>query len=279
MTVLTTVARVNGQESFVQATDRGLAYGDGLFETVLCLNGHMPLLDRHLARLHRGAEVLGLAAPADDVWMEDIRAVLDHGDCPPRCTVKLILTRGAGGFGYLPADDLSPTRVVLRLGGQEEYRGTGLHCDLLSSSLGTNRRLAGVKHLNRLEQVLAAREMNNRGLDEGLMCNAYGFVIEAVSSNVLLVFGERVVTPKLDSAGVRGVMRDVLIDAMAGSRWPVVKDFVHRDVVAQADEIILCNSVRGVRRVRRMGDRFMEQTAMYERLASAARTALEVSNR
>lgn len=267
MTSQTPDTLVNGEaHNSVAVSDRGIAYGDGVFETMLCVKGDIPLLPRHLTRLNFACKALGLTSPGDETWKRDVHCVVDPDSIPDRCVIKLILTRGSGGIGYAPLGACKSTRIVQRLDYPEGEEGEGLNCDMLSTQLGSNRTLAGIKHLNRLDQVLAAREMRERNLQEGLVCNHYGFLIEAVSSNVILVFGDRVVTPKLDTAGVRGVMRDLLIDQMADSEWPIVKDFVHGDVVQKADEIILCNSVRGVRRVREFGGRRLTQRTVFDKL-------------
>ncbi len=262
---------INGEpRNVVDVTDRGLAYGDGVFETMLCVDARVPLLSRHLTRLEASCNTLGIGAPDTDQWVNDIDKLLGQGGAGGRTIVKLILTRGSGGTGYVPPSNNVATRVVQRLDFKENSSGDDLHCEVLKMQLGSNRQLAGIKHLNRLEQVLAARELSERNLQEGLLCNHHGFLIEAVSSNVFLVFGDKVVTPKLDTAGVRGVMRDYLIEKNLNAGSPIEKDYVFSSAIAQADEILLCNSVRGVRRVGRLGDRVLEQRSVYERLHKMA---------
>ncbi len=166
----------------------------------------------------------------------------------------------------MPATEGGTTRIVRRLDFKQAMHENDLYCDVLKTRLGSNRQLAGMKHLNRLEQVLAARELGERGLQEGLVCNEHGFLIEAVSSNVILVLGDKIVTPKLDTAGVRGVMRDYLIEQCEHTDYAIRKDFIFASVIGQADEILLCNSVRGVRRVARLGDRVFEARDVYNRM-------------
>ncbi len=252
--------------SLVEEADRGLAYGDGVFETMLAIDGRIPLLSRHLSRLKSSCDTLGIKAPEDHDWQSDISWLADQqrwGGCE---ILKLTVTRGVGGHGYMPATEGGTTRIVRRLDFKQAMHENDLYCDVLKTRLGSNRQLAGMKHLNRLEQVLAARELGERGLQEGLVCNEHGFLIEAVSSNVILVLGDKIVTPKLDTAGVRGVMRDYLIEQCEHTDYAIRKDFIFASVIGQADEILLCNSVRGVRRVARLGDRVFEARDVYNRM-------------
>ncbi len=267
---------INGQPAnVVSVTDRGLAYGDGAFETMLCIDGQIPLFHRHLARLGEACAALGIPPVSQDSWQEDVGALTKGAGGSDRCVIKLMVTRGSNGFGYAPPENVQVTRIVQRLACPQSASGDDLLCDVLDTRLGSNRQLAGIKHLNRLEQVLAADELGTRNLDEGLIRNQHGFLIEAVSSNIILVFENRVVTPKLDTAGVKGVMRDLLIEAATGSAHEIIKDYVHHDVVHQADEIILCNSVRGVRRAGRLGEKMLTRRVVYDYLNEIAMAAWE----
>lgn len=270
---------VNGKAGgSINAADRGIAYGDGVFETMLCVNGTVPLLQRHLTRLEYACKVLGLSEPSHNVWEQDFRTLMDGNSEVDRCVIKFILTRGSGGLGYAPASESEPSRIVQQLDFPAAGSDDDLKGDVLETLLGSNRQLAGIKHLNRLEQVLAAKEVQQRNLHEGLVCNQHGFLIEAVSSNVIVVFGDRVVTPKLDTAGVRGVMRDLLIEATRLTEQPIVKDYVHSDALNQADEIILCNSVRGVRRVGQLGAARLTRRTVFDTLSGIAANAFKGHN-
>ncbi|NNF15396.1 MAG: aminodeoxychorismate lyase [Gammaproteobacteria bacterium] len=257
---------VNGSAaSHVNIADRGLLYGDGVFETMAWTGHSIRYFDKHLARLERGCQVLGLPMPAKATLTKEIGLLPDLHE---PCIIKIILTRGTGGFGYTPAiPATTPTRIVQRLSTPERSAAdTELRCAVLAMTMGGNRPLAGIKHLNRLEQVLAAREVATRGLDEGIICNVDGFVMEAVSSNLLVVFGDRLVTPRLDAGGVHGILREVLIERAQARGITVRKEYVYVDTLAEADEIILCNSIRGVRAVKQLDDVIFAQRDYFHML-------------
>lgn len=236
----------------VPATDRGLNYGDGLFETLRLHRGRPWLLERHLARLRGGCVRLGLPYPGDAVLRADIdRLVKGQAD---DAVLRLVLTRGDGGRGYAPPVDAQGRRIV-SLHALPPVGPEGLTVGLCTTRLGSNVTLAGLKHLNRLEQVLAAAEVAAAGWDEGLMLDEAGLVIEATRHNVVYVRAGRVLTPSLPGAGVAGVMRQLVMETadalgIGGEAQPLRYDELH-----EVDELFLCNAVMGLRPVIRLGTR------------------------
>jgi 4-amino-4-deoxychorismate lyase len=204
------VALVNGlPQDMVSVFDRGLQYGDGLFETLRCEQGRVRWFDRHLARLAAGCARLGLPEPDGKLLLREAESLLDG--CP-RALVKLVLTRGvATARGYRPTGDEQATRILTRhpwpaAAGQEFRLG------LSPVRLACNPLLAGLKHLNRLEQVLAQRAAASAGVDEVLMCASDGEVISGSMSNLFLVQGGTLLTPPLLECGVAGVMRSLVLE-------------------------------------------------------------------
>lgn len=244
---------VNGRESArISVADRGLRYGDGLFETLGCFGGRCPLWSLHLERLERGCRSLDLPAPDPEALAAD-RDRLTDGN--PDCVLRIVWTRGAGGQGYAPSSKTEPTRVVQRLPLPADLRDqqeNGIPAIRCNTRLAWQPALAGLKHLNRLEQVLAAAECARAGVPEGVIRDTSGRVIEAVTGNLLLVIDDDLITPNLDACGVRGV----------GLTWLMNQGAVavdERDVdpadLDRADEILVINSVRGIRPVIRLGER------------------------
>ena len=226
--------------------DRGLEFGDGLFETIAVRDNRARLLARHLARLAEGCERLGLAAQdAAQLKAEITRAAR----IPGIGVLKLILTRGAGGRGYA-ADPVAPVRRWLAALSPRARPARnaidGVAVQTVVTRLAEQPLLAGLKHLNRLEQVLARRELVDPALGEGLMLDTSGRVVCGTMSNVYAVIDDRVVTPALGRAGVAGVVRAALLDAWRDDGVEVqVRDLLP-DELAAASEIFLSNALIGV---------------------------------
>ena len=229
--------------------DRGLAYGDGLFETIALIKQAPRHWSRHFARLQRGCLALHLECPAASVWHADLESIIGSSSATHQ-VLKLILTRGGGRRGYAPTAGVPPTRIVQLVPWPASLQNTrGLRVIECATPLGLNPALAGVKHLNRLEQVLAAREVALAGADEGLMCDGAGRVLEATRSNVFVVINQALHTPPLTAAGVLGVMREVVMECAAQHGLHVSEQTLTLDDVIQADELWLTNALCGVRPV------------------------------
>jgi len=238
---------VNGQISaFLPVTDRGLAYGDGVFETLAVFSGRPRWWQDHMDRLSLACERLSIRCPAQTILLSEVQNV-SAGQV--RCVVKIILTRGSSERGYGATRTAAPTRIVSAHAWPDNspYAGSGICTKILSIRLGLQPALGGMKHLNRLEQVLAATEVNARGVDDGLLLDAENFLISAVSSNIFLVSGERLLTPRLDRCGIRGVVRGRILKEFK-SRCELRR--ISTDMLSETDEIFLCNSIRGIVPVR-----------------------------
>ena len=247
---------VNATETnLVPAEDRGLAFGDGLFETMRLHGARVPLLERHLQRLQHGALRLRIALEIDELRAEISRFLSSSGT--DEGILKLIVTRGDGGRGYRVDAGNEARRILMqrplaRHPAQWWSEGVSIrHCD---TRLGSNPALAGMKHLNRLEQVLARLEWDDAQIAEGLMCDQKGRIVEGVSTNLFLVSGGRLLTPVIDHCGVAGVMRGFILDVVA-PELALNTEQVHceRALLGAAQEVFLCNAVIGVWPVRQLG--------------------------
>lgn len=217
--------------------DRGLAYGDGLFETMRVHAGRVPLWPRHRERLIRGAQRLTLSLPPMDVveaQVDDAIAGCDAG------VLKLLVTRGSGGRGYAPPDGPIPT-WMLALHPLPTMRARDLRLHWCVTTLAVQPALAGIKHCNRLEQVLARAECAQAGCDEGLMSSTAGDVVCATSANLLALRDGRWLTPPVDACGVAGVCRGWLLETglVEVARLTPTQ-------VETAGALALCNAVRGI---------------------------------
>ncbi|GAB3387633.1 aminodeoxychorismate lyase [Azotobacter armeniacus] len=229
--------------------DRGLAYGDGLFETIAVRRGQPLLLERHLARLAEGCTRLAIPGDLPLIRAELLAfsAVLGDG------VAKLLLTRGDGLRGYTVFQPLQPRRILLgsplpHYPPANAEQGVRLHpC---RTRLAEQPLLAGLKHLNRLEQVLARAEWQDAEHAEGLLRDLSGRVIEGVFSNLFLVKDGLLLTADLSRCGVAGVMRAEILAQAERTGIPVqVRDIAFAELLA-ADEVFLCNSLYGIWPVR-----------------------------
>ena len=241
--------RVDGQvRDQVSVLDRGLGYGDGLFETIRFVGSGAPLWPRHMQRLEEGCRRLGLPMPGPGVLLAEAREV-SHG--LDQAVVRITLTRGVGARGYRPPVRPQPTRIVAAFEPpppDQAAQTDGICVRLCATRLAPQPLLAGLKHLNRLEQVLARAEWDDPAIAEGLLCDVDGFVISATEANLFAVFGDTLATPALDRCGVAGVARAEVLAA-----WPHAQ--VRRIALAelrQADELFLSSSVRGILPVREL---------------------------
>jgi len=226
------------------ADDRGLHYGDGLFETMAVSGGKVRLLDLHLERLTRGAARLAIPLPDRDGLAAALaQAALEQDEG----VLKLIVTRGGGGRGYLPPESPSPSLILQRHPPVDTDGRDGVVVRLCQLRLSRQPRLAGIKHLNRLEQVLARAEWRDPAIAEGLLCDSEGFLIEAVSSNLFLVHGGQLFTPLLDQCGVAGVMRAHVMRCAQGLGLVVQESRLRLADLLAAEEVFLTNSLHGIR--------------------------------
>ena len=249
MTVLATqLYRGIRQVSALDPGDRGLAYGDGLFETALVHDGLVVWWPAHLARLSEGAARLRIPMP-DVAWLASQLAAFTS-QAPARAVLKLILTRGAGGRGYAPPDAAEPT-LALSLHAAPAASDAPLVLRWCDTRLSIQPALAGLKHLNRLEQVLARGEWRDPAIHEGLMLDADGQLGCATSANVFALRDGRWLTPPVHRRGVAGVARAWVLANEPGAAEAELSP----QHVASADALFLCNAVRGILPVGRLADR------------------------
>lgn len=233
----------------IDARDRGLNYGDGLFETLALLDGQPRLWLYHMRRLEHGCRRLGLPLPDTRLLADELAQLYRQytGNDRQRLVAKIIITRGQGGRGYRPVS-AEPTRIV-SVSAWPLYprrHDEGIQVRWCRTRLGQNPQLAGLKHLNRLEQVLASQEWDDDDIAEGLMLDQQGHVIEGTRSNLFVISRQTLVTAPLSECGIAGVVREIICTDVIGHGLPVtVRPLSIADVVA-ADEAFLCNSIIGI---------------------------------
>ncbi len=228
----------------VDHLDRGLQYGDGLFETMRVRAGRIRLLGHHLERLSEGCRRLAIAAPRASVLRSELTArAKPHSDA----VLKLILTRGPGARGYRPSGRERCTRVLSLSAPAPPAPGeTAQRVRICATQLGSSPALAGLKTLNRLESVLARSEWRDQRVWEGLMSDADGRLICGTMSNLFVRSGATLTTPILDRCGVAGVMRRWVLERCASLRLRAMEGRITLAQLGEASEVFMTNAVAGV---------------------------------
>jgi 4-amino-4-deoxychorismate lyase len=245
-------ALVDGVRSdLIAIDDRGLLYGHGMFETCRIVDRCVPLWSYHRARLSSAALRLRIVLDIKSIDAEvaDLAATQRIG------VIKVLITAGPGR-GY--RSSTGPVRRVISvfpLHDAPQGRDTRMTVRICDTRLSVQPALAGMKHLNRLEQVMACNEWSDSAIAEGLMCDSEGRLIEGTSTNLFLVHDGCIVTAALDRCGVAGVMRQVLIDERPGIGVPIEVRDIALDELDSAEECFLTNAVIGIRSVSRVLDR------------------------
>jgi 4-amino-4-deoxychorismate lyase len=243
---LETIWLVNGRRAGVDPADRGLAYGDGLFETMAAVDGRLRWLDYHLERLADGCRRLAIPAPDSAVVRAEIAA-----HCPQsgRAIVKLIVTRGPGERGYPPPEQSQPTRILgissWRQPPQTHYT-EGIRVRVCAMRLGESPALAGLKHLCRLEQVMAQIELRDQDVEQGLLLDTSGHVVGGTSMNVFAVRGSALLTPAVTRNGIAGVMRRVVLERAPELGLEPIETILELEDIERADELFMTNALVGI---------------------------------
>lgn len=263
---------INGQPGRVLTPfDRGFAYGDGVFRTMPVLDAGIPHWDLHYRKLREDCSALGIVCPPAEQLFADAALLMPQSG---RATLKMIITRGEGARGYAVPSFAQPTRVVMCSEFPDYPRqhvdyGVTLH--LCQLRLSHQPRLAGIKHLNRLENVLARMEWHGSQAADGLLLDGTGHVIECTMSNIFLREGHQLVTPELSQCGVAGVTRERILGLAQGLDYQAKAEPVALERLLLADEVVICNSLFGAWQVRHIENRTWPEGA----LAQLLRTHLE----
>ncbi|BBP46261.1 aminodeoxychorismate lyase [Thiosulfatimonas sediminis] len=241
---------INGSEtSFLNVFDRGLSYGDGFFTTALVRNGAWLNGSAHLWRLQQSTEKLHFPAlDSADLLKQICASYAQLGELNTHSLVlKIMVTRGVGGRGYQPPEPSQPTLIIQWSAAPSDLNATPpLTLWECQTPLSLNTATAGIKHLNRLDNVLAKNELAHLGFSDGLMCNARQDVICSSQANLFLLRGDELTTPLLHESGVHGTVRYALeqLSVQLGYRWR--EQPVQWAQVLEADGLFLSNAIRGI---------------------------------
>ncbi|MBI4938849.1 MAG: aminodeoxychorismate lyase [Nitrosomonadales bacterium] len=247
---------VNGKQgNLISIRNRGLLYGDGVFRTLRATGGHALHWPLHYRKLQLDCVALGIACPDVGLLSAELNDLLVQH---PDGVMKLIVTRGEGARGYAPATQSAPIRIwdIFPLPDYPaDWATRGIKARLCQLRLAHQPQLAGIKHLNRLENVLAAAEWDDAGIAEGLLLDMSGNVIEGTRSNLFMVHSGTLLTPELTHCGVAGTQRERVLEWAATHGVPCrIAQFGLAELLA-ADELFLVNSIIGLWPVRELQDR------------------------
>jgi aminodeoxychorismate lyase len=248
---------VPAEDARVPLTDRGLWYGDGLFETIRALEGRPCFWERHISRLTEGARFLRIALPQSPESLKQAVVELLRANATTDAVVRVMLTRGTGARGYSPRGADSPTLAMT------------VHARMLPAAALTLRTasmrvaagdvLARFKTANKLVSVLARAEAEDNGADEALLLNTDGYLAEAAACNVFWISAGRIYTPPLAAGALSGVMRSVLLETQRQEGDPVVEQLATPADVRVSEGMFLTNSTQGVIPVTRWDGQAMPQ--------------------
>lgn len=244
---------INGSfEQTISPLDRGFAYGDGVFRTLKIKDGLPEYWPQHYQKLFADCTAIQLVCPSAELLMHDMQQLF----LPDESAVaKIIITRGVGDRGYAPPAVTAPMRVMLKTKlptYDARYFSEGINLHVCNTKCTQQALLAGVKHLNRLENVLARMEWNDPDFFDGVMSDHHKNIIACTSANIFARFNNTLLTPDLTHCGIHGVTRQRILNTahLLGLK-PIVKSFSMAKLLT-ADDVIICNSLIGAMQVKQL---------------------------
>jgi len=275
---------INGiAAEYLNINDRAIHYGDGLFETILYEDNKLYYWQQHFHRLQVSAQLLKITCPDESVLLDDIKQLLAVNRHVQAGVIKIIVSRGTAERGYKFSSDIKASRVVMLSGLQAGYSSL-LSKTLLTGELficeqqaSINETLAGIKHLNRLENVLARNEWDDKSgnIIDGLMLSAERYVIEGTMSNLFGVKDRQLFTPGLERSGINGVMRNAVIKQADKHYMQVSSTDLRIEDLLEMDELFITNSLIGMKRVTKLGNTIYNDQSVCELLFKKLLNSIE----
>jgi 4-amino-4-deoxychorismate lyase len=257
---------LNGQSSqLISPFDRGFAYGDGVFRTIKVIAGKPLNWSQHHNKLSADCDALSISCPSADLLLAEALQLFAGEDG----VLKIIITRGESARGYAMPNPMQPNRVLIRSSlpnyPQVNY-DEGVKLQLCELRLSHQSKLAGIKHLNRLENILARNEWSDTSIADGLLLDEAGDVIECTMSNIFARFAEELITPDLSKCGVAGLTRQQIIEMAPQLGLNISIGNIPLPKLMQADELVICNSLYGVWQVRSVNNQHWSKLSLATQL-------------
>ena len=267
---------INGSfDHAISPLDRGFAYGDGVFRTLVMREGLPENWPQHYQKLVADCSAIGIVCPSPELLMNDLQQLFLLNET---AIAKIIVTRGEGNRGYTPPAITAPMRVVSKSAMPEypEARFTqGVTLTVCETRLATQTKLAGVKTLNRLENILARMEWNAPDIAEGILLDVQGNVIECTAANIFARFGDTLITPSLQQCGIAGITRQRIIDLASTLTLKTSIETFDLEKLLAADEVIICSSLYGAFQVKAVqANKIQEKNIKTDALAANIRAVL-----
>ena len=272
---------INGSfDHIISPFDRGFAYGDGIFRTMKMVDGFPESWPQHYQKLVADCAVINIVCPSAELLMSDLQQLFSPIDLSENqlAVAKIIITRGEGNRGYTPPAITAPMRVVTKSAMPKyavERFETGVNLTVCETRLAAQPLLAGIKHLNRLENVLARMEWTEPSIADGILLDMNNNVIECTAANIFARFGDMLITPSLHSCGIAGITRQRIINVAHTLSLKVKEETFNLEQLLSADEVIICSSLYGAWQVKSVQVKKMqEKTIKNNGLAANIRAAL-----
>lgn len=266
---------INGDfNQVISPLDRGFAYGDGVFRTMLVRNGVPESWPQHYQKLVADCAVIGIVCPSAELLMSDLQQLFPiiHATADTIEVAKIIISRGEGERGYAPPPITMPTRVVIKSAASvyaPKNYSAGVDLYLCATRLADQPKLAGIKHLNRLENVMARMEWRDESLFDGVFQDQEGNIIECTMSNLFARFGTKLITPDLSRCGVAGITRQRIMALAHTLNLELLVAAFSLERLLQADEVVICNSLYGAFQVHRLNQKIWPQLELAKNIRVA----------
>lgn len=259
---------INGSfDHTISPLDRGFAYGDGVFRTMIVRSGLPECWPQHYQKLVADCAAIKIVCPSAELLISDLQQLFSKKEVTEHSVsvVKIIITRGEGERGYAPPAITNPLRVLIKTdmpAYPSRYFSEGIHLHVCNTVLAAQPLLAGVKHLNRLENVLARLEWTDPNIVDGIMLDSAQHVIECTSANIFICNGNTLVTSSLNQCGVAGITRQRIIDLAHVIGLTVKVESFNLDRLFAADAVIITNSLYGAFQVKGIQQKTWVQTSL-----------------
>jgi len=248
---MTPVILIDGKkQSKASIFNRNTQFGDGLFETCLVENKKLLFWSNHFERMKLGCDRLKISMIDETLWLSDIKKAFSLMKID-NCIVKLVLSRGESLRGYSYKDNIRPIRITIVSELKKNNQDKGFSLEFCNSGYNSNPKLAGIKHCNRLEQVIARAGIK---VDDGIMLDENENVVSVTQGNIFCIQGNRLITPNLDKCGIEGTRRAVILKIAVDLGFDINIKNLSVEELLRSDEVFISNSIQGVGPVNQIED-------------------------